>query len=454
VLLSVITETCGGASASICHAYRRNYFRKRIYSGDEVTAVLEDCHGPKWQALRDLPNLGSLALGTFFFTIAAVFLLVAAHPFLTYPLSLMAIGKIRSRSIRMKDGDRGGAALTYSICLCAYNEAPILERTISNLLRLRESVPNSADVQILLYIDGANDGTAEIAKRYAAIIDVVVSSERRGKSHGLNLLARRVRGEIVVLMDANTVIAPDALIKIGKYFTDQSIGCVCGNLVLTNPGETATAHTGSAYWRLEERIKKLESNIGSVMGADGSLYAIRRESFREIPFGVADDMYLSLAILCDGLRIVRAPDVCVYERSASSAGEEFKRKIRIACQGFSAHRLLWPHIRRLDALSVYEYCSHKLLRWFVAPVLLGASLLALAGIAVSWGAVWAGASVIVMALMYFGVSALGLRFVQSVTDTLRAFIATAIGVYRSLGGTIVDTWEPAASVRRTHGHLQ
>ena len=378
------------------------------------------------------------------FGFAAFCLFAASHPFVTYPLSLWALRRVRFQPIASDAWDSLPRPTTFSICVCAYNEASVIERTIVNLLKLRES---AEDVQILMYVDGATDGTAEIARRYEDRIDLVVSEERCGKNYGLNELTKRVRGDIVVLIDANTEIAPDALVNLGRYFTDPSVGCVCGHLLFVNADETVTAETGSLYWRLEEHIKQLESEIGSAMGADGSLYAFRWQYIRTVPYGVADDMYLSLSILCDGLRVVRADDVRAFERSASSANDEFRRKIRIACQGFSAHKALWPRLRKLDALTVYQYVSHKLLRWFTAPILFCAFAFALMGVAVALGTPWAIAVGIGVVLLFWGGNVAGWRLFTTVIDILQAFVATAIGVHRSLNGTVVGTWEPAGSVR-------
>src|SRR6185295_2273749 len=113
-----------------------------------------------------------------------------------------------------------------------------------------------------------------------------------------------------------------------------------------------TAETGSLYWRLEEAIKRLESETGSVMGADGSIFAIRRALHRPPPPDIIDDMYVSLAIACDGHRVVRAGDARAEEESVGRSGEEFRRKVRISCQAFNVHRLLWPRLKRLDAVSL------------------------------------------------------------------------------------------------------
>src|SRR5258708_32606825 len=103
---------------------------------------------------------------------------------------------------------------------------------------------------------------------------------------------------------------------------------------------------------------------GSMMGADGSVFAIRRSLHKPPPEHIIDDMYVSLMILCSGYRVIQASDALAYEESVVSAREEFRRKIRIACQAFNVHRLIWPQLRKLDGITLYKYVSHKLIRWF------------------------------------------------------------------------------------------
>jgi len=379
-----------------------------------------------------------------------LFCLLCLHPFVIYPWTLALARRWNASPLRASYADRpastGSEELSFAICLCAYNEAAIIGRTIESLLKLRR---RTGHLQILLYVDGATDGTAEIAGRYADQIELVVSPERHGKSHGLNLLSQRVRAPIMVLADANVRIAEDALINMEKYFRDEDVGCVCGHLIYSNGEDSVTAQTGSLYWRLEEKIKRLESETGSVMGADGSLYAMRSELYHPIPEGVADDMYLSLAVLCDGYRVIRAEDVRVFEAAGVDPKDEFRRKIRIACQAFSTHRALWSQLRRLDGFSIYKYVSHKLLRWFTGFTLAATALTAFAALAVLIGFGWAA----VLSALGIGLLGLALRLhvrpLPMVLDILRSFAATAIGVVHSLRGANVRTWEPArASAER------
>jgi cellulose synthase/poly-beta-1,6-N-acetylglucosamine synthase-like glycosyltransferase len=381
------------------------------------------------------------------YTLAAFFFLIACHPFITYPLSLRVLRAIRPRPLRPDPAAVGAASPTFAVCVCAYNEAPVIERTIRNLLAMRDAL--GGNLQILLYVDGATDGTAEIALRYSDQIDFIISPENRGKNHGLNRLADRVRAELVVLIDANVEMPVESFANLKTYFADPTVGCVCGHLTFINADETVTAMTGSSYWRLEERIKQLESDTGSVMGADGSLYAIRRECFQAIPSGAADDMYLSLGVLCSGYRVVRGDDVCAFERTAADPREEFRRKVRIGCQGFSAHLALWSRLRILNALDLYKYLSHKFLRWFTFFSLGASAAFAFAALAVAAGLPIAVVIAVGAAGSLWLGWRMGLKPFTVIVDILRSFAATAIGVWRALNGTLVGTWEPAGSVRKT-----
>jgi cellulose synthase/poly-beta-1,6-N-acetylglucosamine synthase-like glycosyltransferase len=382
------------------------------------------------------------------FTVAGILLLVALHPFIFYPLSLCVLAKIRRRPLAVTAASESGP-ISYAVCVCAYKEAAVIRTTIESLIALRKTTP---DMQILLHVDGNSDGTADIAQEYADRITLVVSPERMGKTYGMNRLIGMTKASVVILTDATVRIDPQAIPNLAKYFRDPQVGCVAGHLRYVND-ENATAMVGSFYWRLEERIKELESATGSVMGADGSIYAIRRSLFTPVPEDMIDDMYISLAVLCEGYRIMRAPDVYAYEKSVTDTGEEFRRKIRISCQAFAAHRAMRPNLARLGPLDRYKYISHKLIRWFTAYTLSTAAVLLMIGLGLTLdpllaaGLTGAGITAAGAALLALG-SAVRLRPMTVITDILASFVATAIGVWRASQGHRIRVWEPASSIRK------
>ncbi|HVJ55905.1 MAG TPA: glycosyltransferase family 2 protein [Aliidongia sp.] len=378
-----------------------------------------------------------------FFGLFVLFLFLSLHPFTTYPLSLMLLKSWRGGA-GPKTQPMAEQAPSFAICMCAYNEAAAIEEKCRNLLALKETRPN---LQLLAYVDASTDQTAEILERYAPAITVVVSPDRHGKTHGMNRLVGMAKADILLFTDANVMLDLTVLDRLERYFADPEIGCVCGHLQYTNGADSGTAETGSLYWRLEEKIKQLESDLGSVMGADGSIFAIRRALHHPPPDNIIDDMYVSLMILCDGYRVVRAPDVMAYEEAVASMGAEFQRKIRIACQAFNVHRLLWPRLRRQDWLTLYMYVSHKLLRW-LSIYSLGVAGLCFLALCASLGHPMLGLALIALAL---GPVLLGGRFgvrpFPKILSILTALVGAGIGVYRSLRGERFQVWASTSSLR-------
>lgn len=377
-------------------------------------------------------------------TLSALFLLLAAHPFVSYPLSL--------RLLRRRPSERGGSdrdagsAPSFAICVCAYNEEAVIERKVRNMLDLRR---RSGALEILVYVDASTDRTASLLEPFRDEITAIVSPRRYGKTHGMNLLVEHATAEILIFTDANVMVGDDALGSLSDAFRDPRVGCVCGHLVYVNAAGTPTSAVGSIYWRLEERIKDLESAEGAAMGADGSLFAVRRHLHRPIPPSLIDDMFLSLSVLCEGYRVVRADGAIAYEESVTASGEEFRRKIRIACQAFNVHRRLWRSLKRLPPRIVYMYVSHKLLRW------LAIYNLALAGLTGALGLHLLGMPLPAILLAAAGGAALlwcghawRITPLAQISEILVALLGAGIGVAESVRGKKYQTWTPAASIRQ------
>jgi cellulose synthase/poly-beta-1,6-N-acetylglucosamine synthase-like glycosyltransferase len=381
-----------------------------------------------------------MALVPFAMLAAGICLLgLAAHPFITYPVSLWLLARARPRPIATGQPPR-----TAALCVCAYNEERVIRAKVENMLALRKAFPA---LEILVYVDAATDRTAEILRERDGAITLVVSPARLGKTHGMNTLVGMTTAECLVFSDANVMFAPDAIPRLLAPFADPSVGSACGHLVYSEAKGNVTAETGSFYWRLEERIKRLESASGSVMGADGSIFALRRVLHRPPPADLIDDMYVSLMALCGGARIVRVDDALAYEDSVSRPGEEFRRKIRIACQAFNVHRTLWPHLRTLPLVDRYKYVSHKLLRWLTIYLLAAGALLTLGGLAAAqaWLLLACLLALGLLALVLAGTARRGLP--MTLRTVLEAFVATGLGVWRSLCGERFQTWNPPASAR-------
>lgn len=132
--------------------------------------------------------------------------------------------------------------------------------------------------------------------------------------------------DILFFTDANVILDDNALTAMRLEFVDPTVGCVTGHLDYVNPDESPTALVGARYWSADEMIKRIETQSGSCMGADGSIFGIRAHLFDDVPENIIDDFYTSMSVICSGWRCIYSPRVIAYERSATRSGEEYRRK--------------------------------------------------------------------------------------------------------------------------------
>ena len=277
--------------------------------------------------------------------IAGIALPLGLWPFGIYQASLMAARRLRRFPPTPRSAG-SGVAETFAICLCAYNERAVIREKVEDMLRMREAAKGALD--ILVYVDAASDGTTEILEAYRDRIELHVSPERHGKTYGMNLLVSRTKASIIMFTDANVLIDPSAVAVLRRYFADPEIGCVCSSLTYVNTEELGHGRRWRRLLRrLNEWTKALETATGSVIGADGSLFAVRRRLHRNVPKGLFDDIYVSVGVLLQGYRVVTAPELLAFE-THSTVAQDYRRKIRIACECMHVHFTLWPELRRLD----------------------------------------------------------------------------------------------------------
>ena len=368
--------------------------------------------------------------------LAVLCALLFLHPYLVYPLTLRAF---RPAPVRP---DPAAPLPSATLLFCAHNEERALPAKLANLRALKQLHP---DLEILAYSDASTDATLALLEAEPDLLRVVPSPGRTGKATGMRLMAAQARGDILIFTDANVILDPASLAPLLRYFSDPAVGGVAGSLHYINEDASTTARVGGLYWRLEEALKRRESAVGSIMGADGSIFAARRALYPDVPAHLLDDMTVSMSVTFRGYRLIHATDVIAYEKNATASGDEFRRKRRIACRSFNTHRYLWPQIRaRYGAADLYKYLSHKWLRWLgLVPLLLACGLgfggLLLAGFP---RLALFGAAAAALALL---LGRLGAPLFGGLYQILLSVIATFLGILDSLRGKTYQTWAPAAS---------
>ncbi len=373
---------------------------------------------------------------SFLFVLSLAAACLFLHPFIFYPLSLRLL-KRQPMTL-----DPAAPPPSATLVFCAFNEEASLPAKIENLRRAREVAP---ELKFLAYVDQSTDRTLDILNDNSELISVVVAPQRTGKAVGMRTLVERIDTDIVIFTDANALLDPNSIDTLLRYFSDPSIGGVAATLTYTNAKEGPVAGTGSAYWRLEEFIKQGESRWGSTMGADGSLFALRRNLYPAVPDHLMDDLIASMAVVFAGFRLISAPDVFVYERSATSSKDEFRRKRRIACRAYSSHRHIAASVARLPLLERYKYTSHRVLRW-LSGFSGGACVVFSVLFIMSLSGVLAG--VVLAALLvttYFLGSRRRVPVVSHAAEVGRAIAAATLGVVDSWRGRTYQTWQPPVS---------
>jgi hypothetical protein len=368
------------------------------------------------------------------FYISAFLLLYA---YVLYPALLFALSGSHPRSVGTDGESVEGAALpSLSIIVAAYNEEPCIAAKIENFLASRYS----GEAELIVVSDGSTDRTAAIANSMASgRVRVIRQDERRGKGVAVNAGAEAARGDVLVFTDANAMFAPDALEKVARPFADKSIGLVTG--VSRYPGETI----GSAYQRYEQMLKGLESRLGVVAGADGALYALRRELFAPLDPALINDFVHPILASIAGAKSVMAGDAVAVEEFSTSS--EFARQVRMVSQAALVYFRMLPELvakRRWGSILVLT--SHKLLRWLTAP-LLAMAVIATVPLA---GNGEAFRIVLGLEILFALVAAAGWVAMRRGTDGKATFAyqfvalncAQAIGLWRCFAGEVPVLWEP------------
>ena len=261
-----------------------------------------------------------------------------------------------------------------SIVMIVRNEEQRLESKMRNLLEL--DYPPSR-CQIVIVSDGSTDGTETILHNYEADprVQVLMKQLSRGKAAGLNDAISHAAGEVVVLTDARQKIEHGAIRFLVENFADPEVGCVSGALMLGDPESGEAGKGMGLYWRIEKTIRELESESGSVVGATGALYAVRRELFSEVVEGtILDDVYIPMQVARQGKRVVFDDRARAWDSPDLGGGLEFARKVRTLSGNYQLMQLApWILSGRNPLLA--RFVSHKLLRLAV-PFALAAMLIA------------------------------------------------------------------------------
>ena len=287
------------------------------------------------------------------------------YVYLGYPLLLSILERAFRRPIRKAE-----ITPTVTLVISAFDEARCIGEKLENTLAL--DYPKDR-LEVLVVSDASTDETDHIvAGFFDRGITLLRMPERRGKTAGLNAALRLVRGEIVVFSDANIRYAKDAIRHLVRAFADPTVGCVTGDSRYSDGRGGSAAHAQEdTYWGYERLIRRLESGLGSTVGGDGAIFAIRGALYTPLAPEAINDLVTPLQIVARGYRAVFEPHAVGVEPSTGDFWREFRRKRRIVNRSWhgvmSVPAVLDP---RRVGLFAWQVWSHKVLRWLLLPALI------------------------------------------------------------------------------------
>lgn len=294
--------------------------------------------------------------------------LLVAYVYAGYPILLWIITRFHRRPVQ-----RGEITPAVTVIISAYNESEVIGAKLENTLSL-DYPPER--VEVLVVSDASTDETDSIvASFYERGVKLLRMPSRQGKTMGLNAAMQQALGEIVVFSDANIMYQPDVVRCLVRNFADASVGCVTGNSCYSETFRTAAHVQENSYWQYEQTIRALESELGSTVGGDGAIFAIRRDLYIPLSVDAINDLVVPLQIVARGYRAIFEPKAIGFEPSAGDFAGEFRRKRRIVNRSWKGVRSV-PQVLHPSSVGVFAWqvWSHKVLRWLMLPVILAGAV--------------------------------------------------------------------------------
>jgi cellulose synthase/poly-beta-1,6-N-acetylglucosamine synthase-like glycosyltransferase len=291
-----------------------------------------------------------------------------------YPLLITALS-IFAQAPRTVRNDEP----TVTLIIAAHNEEKVIKEKLVNSLSL--DYPKEK-LDIIVASDGSTDKTDEIVSAFAGRGVMLQAYGRLGKTGIQNESVKRANGEILVFSDANAMYRTDAIRKLVRNFADEKVGCVSGQLIYRRKDRCAAGESEGCYWTYEKYLKKKESALSSLLGVNGSIYAVRKEDYVQIDNRLISDFVEPLEIVRRGKKVIYEPEAVSEEDPSVSYDKELRRKIRIltrSIQGLLYMKSLFNPIKY--GIFSLQLFLHKACRYLVPFFLVagGLCLLALAG---------------------------------------------------------------------------
>ncbi|MDD5687517.1 MAG: glycosyltransferase family 2 protein [Elusimicrobia bacterium] len=297
----------------------------------------------------------------FWVSIVVIFYTYAGYPLIIYLLSL-----VFSKSTECKQ-----LYPSVSIIMAVYKEEKYIESKLRTLMELE--YPDEKIEILIGSSEGSSDKTDEIISNFPdkkRTIKLVKEEKRTGKCNMLNLLVSQAKGEIIVFTDARQRLEHNALFELTKYFGDQKVGSVSGELMYEKDGIEQPESGMGLYWKYENFIRESESRFGSMIGAAGAFYGFRKELFTTLPADlILDDMFVPVKVVEKGYRAIFSSKSKLYDKIFINPKAEFVRKARNLASTYQFFYYFIKSFSHFNLILLWQLFSHRFFRLMI-PFLL------------------------------------------------------------------------------------
>ena len=267
---------------------------------------------------------------------------------LFFACTLLAIGRVVTLGVltliqarRPERTPPEGYRPLVSVLVPAFNEGKVIERTVGSIL-----ASGYEPVEVLVVDDGSSDDTAQVVGRMAAKDPRVRLLQRAngGKAHAANAGLAEVGGEIVVAVDADTLLVQGAIAALVRHFSDPEVSAVCGNVEVGNVHSWLTRFQAIEYVTSQNFDRRAFAVLNAVGVVPGALGAWRREAVLRVggysTDTLTEDADLTLTMLRAGGRIVYEPDAVGRTEAPESISGLLRQRFRWT---YGTYQCLFKH---------------------------------------------------------------------------------------------------------------
>ena len=377
----------------------------------------------------------------FWFSVVMIFYSYILFPFI---MRMISAGR-ENNSLIYKTEDE----LPFiSVIMSLHNEEKVIKKKIGSIYYTSYPINR---FEVLIGSDASSDSTNLICSIYAENyynLKFKPYRLRQGKPSVINGLAKKAKGEILVITDANVVFGFSTIYNLAKHFRNETIGLVDSNLKYVGLRKKGISIQENAYMSREIRIKNFESRKwGCMMGPSGGCYAVKKELYEPVPPRfLVDDFYINMKVLSKGKKSINSMDAVVTEDISDDLHEEFRRKIRIAAGNFQNLFVFLGLLRKPFTPVAFTFVSHKIIRW-LSPLLMIMALTAsfllsdhlFYRIVFLTGAI---VSIIPAVDLLLKKIKIHIVFLRYITHFLSMNLALLTGLIKFIGGIKTSIWEP------------